>query len=100
MAVGDQGNSILLFESQTTNDTSIVAVLTRQVSGHYISLSGGFGTGSCAIEMQIGGAWAPMSGGPFTEAGVYFIAGSGSGKAIRAVLTGATGATLTVSVTK
>lgn len=100
MAVGDKGNYILLFEVQTTNATSIVAQLTTQPGGNYISMSGGFGGGDCTLEMKIGGVWAPMSGGVFTEAGVHFIAGSASSKAIRMVLTGATAATLTVAVTK
>jgi hypothetical protein len=100
MAVGDQGNIILLFENQASDATGTGFIITSNARGHYVSASGTFGGGTVTIEMEIGGNWAPVDGGEFTAAGVKFLEGASGGKKLRAVLAGATGPSITVAVTK
>lgn len=100
MAIGDNGNVITLFETQGSDATSSDYVLTESQRGHYIIAQGTFGGGTVTIEMQIGGVWAPLDGGSFTEDGIKFMEGAGRSKRIRAVLAGATTPSVTVAVTK
>lgn len=100
MAVGDQGNVVVLFEGQASDATSAEYVLTGDKKGHYVTVNGNFGGGTLTLEMQIAGNWAKIDGGEFTEAGVKFLEGNGSSKRIRAVLSGSSGASLNVGVTK
>lgn len=100
MAVGDNGNVIIFFENQASDATSDGYTLIRNARGHYISVSGSLGGGTVTVEMQVGGAWAPIDGGEFTAPAVKFLEGAAGGKRLRAVLSGATGASVTVGVTK
>ena len=95
----DKGNSFLLFDGQTTNATSDGVALTK-ANGNFVTCTGGFGGGTLTLEVLSNGAWAPIDGGEFTEAGSRFMASGAGSRQIRGVLTGATAATLTVEVSK
>lgn len=100
MAVGDQGNVILLFENQASDATSAGYVVVSNARGHYISVAGDIGGGTVQIEMEIGGNWAAVDGGLFEALGVKFLEGASGGKKLRAVIAGSTTPDITVAVTK
>ena len=100
MAVGDQGNYVLLFENQASDATGTGFTIASNARGHYISVAGDIGGGTVQIEMEIGGNWAAVDGGLFDAVGVKFLEGASGGKKLRAVLAGATAPDITVAVTK
>ena len=96
------GTALVLLDAVTADTTGTSKTLGA-AGDRYVFISGGFGGGTVTLQVESPnnpGTWMAIADGDFTTAQAWLLLGIHDNVNIRAVLTGATGATLTVEISK